>query len=176
MKKERYLKMFILYVGVIAILTGSLLTSGCVIFDSERINTDGKLFVNGENKVGYWKSHRRPQTVYPEKEYMLKKSACVTVLFTVGSDGNVYDPEIVRNYPDDRWRFNKSAIKTIKKFKFKPSDANAQRTPIRTTHTFNFIIAEGKAYQKASAELERQFEVGCYIDVEARNNMKINMG
>lgn len=128
-----------------------------------------KVYVNIENRDKYWATYRRMMPVYPPTEQKRKQSACVAVMFTIGKDGNVYDPSVVGIYPGRHGRFENESIKTIKRFKFKPSKINPHRQEVVTTHTFTFIIEEGtkRMQEKRWAELEPKFSAACNIDLEA---------
>ncbi len=130
------------------------------------VKTSRGLYVNDENRDRYWVKSRRLYHEYPDKEQRLKKSACVTVKFTIREDGNVYDPSVVAIYPEANGRFENASIRAIKKSKYKPSKMNPEKLPIITTHTFNFIIAEGtkKAHRAKLAVLEKEFDAVCKVD------------
>ncbi|MFL0800791.1 MAG: energy transducer TonB [Agarilytica sp.] len=136
------------------------------IAESGVLLTSKGLYVNEDKRDNYWVKYRQMHQQYPKKELSLKKEACVTVMFTIGKDGNVYDPSVVAIYPESNGRFEKTSIRAIKRSKYKPSSMNVERAPIITTHTFNFVVAEGtkKVYRERLDELQKAFDAVCKVD------------
>lgn len=144
----------------------SSLISGDVYSVEGEVQTSKHLYVNEDSRDKYWLKLRELDPKYPALELKLKKSACVTVMFTIDKKGNVLKPSVAAIFPEENAHFENISVRTMKKFKYKPSDTNVERKEIITTHTFNFVIAEGtkRAYEKIWAELEQDFEDVCRVE------------
>ncbi len=131
----------------------------------------GALYINSDYRERYWLNHRAPEPEYPEKEMRAKQSACVTVMFRIGSNGKVYDRSVVRNYPDDNGHFHNSAMRAIRKFRFKPSGENKERREVITTHMFKYLASDKptkKAHEAMAVNMENEFQQACEVVFEKR--------
>lgn len=154
---------------VVLIAFSSLISCELYSADGE-VQVGNKLYVNEDSLDRYWLKSREADPKYPKKESWLKKSACVTIMFTIREDGNVYKSKVVAVYPEKNAHFEKSALKVMKRFWYKPSTTNVDRKEVITTHTFNFIISEGtkRQFRKNWAELEKKFEYVCHVEFEIK--------
>lgn len=64
----------------------------------------------------------------------------VTLRFTIDSNGNTFDPELVEAWPNDKFVAN--ALKLVSMQKFRPAETNLERVPIRMNMTATFIYRD----------------------------------
>ncbi len=131
------------------------------------IKRHNQLYVNAEYRLLFWENSRSLEPEYPRPEFLRRKSACVTVLFKIDRNGEPYNPFVVKIYPKDNGRFRKSALRAIRKFRFKPSHRNPDKKEIYSTHTFKYVISDTptqKAHDSLALRLEKEFEKGCSVN------------
>lgn len=92
-----------------------------------------------ENRSHYWVTTREHFFVKP-KILPSRTQPCsyVKLHFTIDSNGNTFDPEIVETWPNDR--FVGDALALVERHKFKPTDDNAERVPVRTQMVTSFML------------------------------------
>lgn len=159
----------------ISIIASAVITTNVIAQPTQTkmvgIELNDKIYVNESNRDYYWKKYRGLEAEYPKIELRFKKSACVTVMFTITKEGRVYNPSVVSIYPEDNGRFRKSALRAIKKYRFKPSDINADKKSIVTTQVFRYIASDqptDRSHTKMAADLEKEFESACEVVFEKK--------
>ena len=78
--------------------------------------------------------------LYPRKAKMLKKEGVVTMEFTITESGLVRDIKVIKAEPPGF--FEKSAVRALAKWKFKPKVENGQAVPQRATLDFEFSLED----------------------------------
>lgn len=81
----------------------------------------------------------RLEPVYPRKAARAGKEGWVKVEFTINARGKVTDAVVVDARP--RRIFDRSALKAIRKWRFKPMLSNGEAVPRRATQVFEFKLA-----------------------------------
>ncbi len=146
-----------------------IFVSAGALADGVGISVGGKFYVNAEHREKFWENHRELEPIYSELDIRKKRTACVTVMFKIGSNGKTYDASVVRIHPRDYGRFRKNSLKAVKKFRFKPAADNQRRKEIITTHTFKYIASTEptkKAHREMLAKLEEEFKDACEVVFE----------
>ena len=82
----------------------------------------------------------RIEPVYPRKAARAGKEGWVKVEFTVSKSGTVTEASVVESRP--RRIFDRSALKAIRKWRFKPRVADGEAVSRRATQVFEFKLAE----------------------------------
>ncbi len=75
---------------------------------------------------------------YPSRALRLNIEGVVTVEFTIGTDGSVSDPEIIKAKPPKI--FDRAVLKAITKWKFNPKMQDGKPVAIRARQDVNFTL------------------------------------
>lgn len=102
----------------------------------------------------YWKPVKKVAPLYPRKANSRGIEGCATVNFLINKWGDVEQTIIEKSIPLSV--FDKTSIEAAKQFKFKPTDKNKDRKPMRTRNTFVYFLYSGdstsKQYDKQAAK------------------------
>jgi protein TonB len=83
---------------------------------------------------------RRPPPDYPRKAARAGQEGWVKLEFTVTKDGKVKDPRVISSRP--RRVFDRSAIKAIKRWRFRPRTENGRPVSRKATQVIEFKLAK----------------------------------
>ncbi|MEM7705919.1 MAG: energy transducer TonB [Pseudomonadota bacterium] len=86
----------------------------------------------------YWAFDRTVPPEYPRKALKEGLTGYVRVLHTIDKKGRVKDIQVLKSVPSDI--FVRPTIKALKKFRYKPTESNPDRTPIRTEFVMRFEL------------------------------------
>lgn len=93
------------------------------------------------NSNDYWVAARNRLTlrsgVLPSRS---QPCSFVKLRFTIDSNGNTFDPEVVEAWPNDK--FVPDAIKLVSMQKFRPAETNVERVPVRMNMTSRFVYRD----------------------------------
>lgn len=99
--------------------------------------------------------------VYPRRMGRKGREGCVNVSFIVQQDGTVSDPVVVKARP--RKGFVGSSFDAVKKFKYTPTPDNTDRQPIRTGHTFVYMMETSNATKRKRDHIKWLKQ--CFVDL-----------
>ncbi len=160
---------------VVCVFLGLNLFSLRLISQEFGVKVNGEFYVNPDYRLLFWENVRSLEPDYPRPEYLRKKSACVTVLYKIRKNGKVENPSVVKIYPEENGRFRKSALRAIRKFKFKPSKYNPDRKEIYSVHMFKYMISDvptDKMHDMLALKLEREFNKSCSVTFDSNSLFK----
>lgn len=78
--------------------------------------------------------------IYPQRALNMGIEGVVTVEFTIGIDGSVKDPVIVKARPENI--FNKAVLQAIKKWKYEPGMVDGKLKEIRARQDISFTLSD----------------------------------
>lgn len=80
----------------------------------------------------------RMAPMYPKKALRMKKEGYVTMIFTINPDGTVRNVKVIDSKP--KGLFDSAAVRSIKKWKFKPKLVNGKAVAQDGKQTINFTL------------------------------------
>ena len=83
----------------------------------------------------------RIEPAYPRKAARDRKEGWVKVEFTISSNGTVIDAVVVDSRP--RRTFDRSAIQSIRKWRFKPKEVDGSPVERKASQIIEFKLAKG---------------------------------
>ncbi len=95
---------------------------------------------NIELTQDYWALSNRNNPRYPVSALKKNISGCVEFSFVISDSGKAQNIEIIKSVPEAI--FNKSAMKSLKKFRWKSTKSNSSLKPVLTTLQLDFLIEE----------------------------------
>jgi protein TonB len=122
----------------IILLTSVLALSACTtISNAEDSETQPLDFVGNKNALEeMWIVAKKDYPVYPIDAARKGISGCVDFLFMIDSDGKARNIQVIKAVPDST--FIRSATKSLKKFRWQPTELNNLRQPAMTTLQLDF--------------------------------------
>ncbi|MCR8922083.1 energy transducer TonB [Dasania sp. GY-MA-18] len=96
------------------------------------------IVVSSENLHHYWTPIATPYPSFPYSARSIDKATCVNIAFIIGQDGRVHNPTVIKVPPNTSKRFQKAALKAIKKFTYQPAATNSAKEKVITHLVFSF--------------------------------------
>lgn len=113
-------------------------------------------FVPNDHLGDYWIAEKLVPPEYPKNSLRKGEQGCVAIGFFIEADGTTSGHRPIAAYPSNN--FSQSAIRVAKQFLYNPSEQNAAREVVFTTHSFTFLIQLGK---KADDEKREKLKELC---------------
>ena len=91
-----------------------------------------------EDSTGYWEWSRNDPPEYPKGAIRSRTTGFVSVVYTINSKGRIQDIEIMESEPEGV--FDKATLRALRKVRFRPTDSNQKRQPVRVPFTMKFNL------------------------------------
>ncbi|WP_372770617.1 energy transducer TonB [Pseudoalteromonas sp.] len=120
------------------LIAGALILSACSTTKQNVSNEHLDLIGNKYAVLDYWLASKKVAPKYPQQAKTQKISGCVEFSLIIDSDGKAINPTIIKAFPEGV--FDVQATRAIKKWKWKPTEANSNRQPVATTIQHDFVV------------------------------------
>lgn len=103
-------------------------------------SSDDLMALHGTQLSSHWVHAKRVAPEYPRLAAKRGIQGCARIGFVIDSDGSVDETRILVEHPTPA-KFGKAAERAVKKWKFMPSETNAEKEPVYTTQVVTFMLA-----------------------------------
>jgi protein TonB len=129
-----------LVISLISLLAGC--ASNQLTTDSQAVD-GGREQPAGESEfASLWTLTKRVNPQYPISAARDGLSGCVNLSFVVNNEGRATEQQVTDSFP--KGVFDKKAIEALKRWRWKPTAANPDNQPARSTVQLDFMVQYSK--------------------------------
>ena len=129
-----------LFIGLMTLLAGC--ASNQLSTNSQSVDS-GRGQPAGESEfASLWTLTKRVNPQYPISAAKDGLSGCVNLSFVVNNEGRATEQQVTDSFP--KGVFDKKAIEALKRWRWKPTAANPDNQPARSTVQLDFMVQYSK--------------------------------
>ena len=129
-----------LFIGLMTLLAGC--ASNQLSTNSQSVDS-GRGQPAGESEfASLWTLTKRVNPQYPISAARDGLSGCVNLSFVVNNEGRATEQQVTDSFP--KGVFDKKAIEALKRWRWKPTAANPDNQPARSTVQLDFMVQYSK--------------------------------
>ena len=129
-----------LVISLISLLAGC--ASNQLTTDSQAVDSGLEQPADESEFASLWTQTKRVNPQYPISAAKDGLSGCVNLSFVVNSEGRVTEQQVTDSFP--KGVFDKKAIEALKRWRWKPTAANPDNQPARSTVQLDFMVQYSK--------------------------------
>ena len=129
-----------LVISLISLLAGC--ASNQLTKDSQAVDSGLEQPADESEFASLWTQTKRVNPQYPISAAKDGLSGCVNLSFVVNSEGRVTEQQVTDSFP--KGVFDKKAIEALKRWRWKPTTANPDNQPARSTVQLDFMVQYSK--------------------------------
>ena len=134
-----------LVISLISLLAGC--ASNQLTTDSQAVDSGLEQPADESEFASLWTQTKRVNPQYPISAAKDGLSGCVNLSFVVNSEGRVTEQQVTDSFP--KGVFDKKAIEALKRWRWKPTTANPDNQPARSTVQLDFMVQYSKNITEA---------------------------
>ena len=134
-----------LVISLISLLAGC--ASNQLTKDSQAVDSGLEQPADESEFASLWTQTKRVNPQYPISAAKDGLSGCVNLSFVVNSEGRVTEQQVTDSFP--KGVFDKKAIEALKRWRWKPTTANPDNQPARSTVQLDFMVQYSKNITEA---------------------------
>ena len=127
-------------ISLISLLAGC--ASNQLTKDSQAVDSGLEQPADESEFASLWTQTKRVNPQYPISAAKDGLSGCVNLSFVVNSEGRVTEQQVTDSFP--KGVFDKKAIEALKRWRWKPTTANPDNQPARSTVQLDFMVQYSK--------------------------------
>jgi TonB family protein len=132
-------------ISLISLLAGC--ASNQLTKDSQAVDSGLEQPADESEFASLWTQTKRVNPQYPISAAKDGLSGCVNLSFVVNSEGRVTEQQVTDSFP--KGVFDKKAIEALKRWRWKPTTANPDNQPARSTVQLDFMVQYSKNITEA---------------------------
>ena len=132
-------------ISLISLLAGC--ASNQLTKDSQAVDSGLEQPADESEFASLWTQTKRVNPHYPISAAKDGLSGCVNLSFVVNSEGRVTEQQVTDSFP--KGVFEKKAIEALKRWRWKPTTANPDNQPARSTVQLDFMVQYSKNITEA---------------------------
>ena len=132
-------------ISLISLLAGC--ASNQLTTDSQAVDSGLEQPADESEFASLWTQTKRVNPQYPISAAKDGLSGCVNLSFVVNSEGRVTEQQVTDSFP--KGVFDKKAIEALKRWRWKPTTANPDNQPARSTVQLDFMVQYSKNITEA---------------------------
>ncbi|MCP4863341.1 MAG: energy transducer TonB [Alteromonas sp.] len=140
-----------LVISLISLLAGC--ASNQLTTDSQAVDSGLEQPADESEFASLWTQTKRVNPQYPISAAKDGLSGCVNLSFVVNNEGRVTEQQVTDSFP--KGVFEKKAIEALKRWRWKPTTANPDNQPARSTVQLDFMVQ----YSKNITEAEQRCSI-----------------
>ena len=140
-----------LVISLISLLAGC--ASNQLTTDSQAVDSGLEQPADESEFASLWTQTKRVNPQYPISAAKDGLSGCVNLSFVVNNEGRVTEQQVTDSFP--KGVFEKKAIEALKRWRWKPTAANPDNQPARSTVQLDFMVQ----YSKNITEAEQRCSI-----------------
>ena len=132
-------------ISLISLLAGC--ASNQLTKDSQAVDSGLEQPADESEFASLWTQTKRVNPQYPISAARDGLSGCVNLSFVVNNEGRVTEQQVTDSFP--KGVFEKKAIEALKRWRWKPTTANPDNQPARSTVQLDFMVQYSKNITEA---------------------------